>query len=47
MTPDEFSAVMKELEEEYDYFVSNGMQEAASNILNEMAELEANYGRGE
>ncbi len=47
MTPDEFLEIMRELEKEYDYFISNGMQESAKNILYEMEELEANYGRGE
>ncbi len=46
MTLEEFLEIMKELEEEYDYLISNGMQEYAKNILYEMKALEANYGKG-
>ncbi len=46
MTLEEFNELMRELEEEYDYFVSNGMIEAAKGVLYEINTLEANYGRG-
>ena len=46
MTTDEFNEAMKVLEEEYEYFVSEGNDPAAQNVLYEMNLLEANYGRG-
>ena len=46
MTPEEFMEIMKDLEKQYDRYISMGQPIDAQYILQEMEHLEADYGRG-